>query len=284
MSKSLIIYHADCTDGWCAAWLMRKHLLQQGEPEPEMLARTYGGDLPHLDEVHDVYIVDFSYSRVDMIEFNRRVTRKGGKLLVLDHHKTAQANCEGLEFCEFDLDRSGAGLVCDRFSDSFGSTALTIATYVEDRDLWVFEQSKSKEINAYLQSLPFTIEAWDELEKGFIATEMARMGEATLQYRAKSIELHEKHVYWTYIGVLPDQPKVLWAPYVCCSDKMIVSELLNRIAAREDNGTKMAVGVRIIPEGRWEFSIRSTEDGPDVSEIAKQFGGGGHKHAAGWRA
>lgn len=31
------------------------------------------------------------------------------------------------------------------------------------------------------------------------------------------------------------------------------------------------------------YSLRSREGGVDVSEIAKQFGGGGHKHAAGFR-
>jgi nanoRNase/pAp phosphatase (c-di-AMP/oligoRNAs hydrolase) len=31
------------------------------------------------------------------------------------------------------------------------------------------------------------------------------------------------------------------------------------------------------------FSLRSTEEGLDVAEIAKQYGGGGHKHASGFR-
>jgi nanoRNase/pAp phosphatase (c-di-AMP/oligoRNAs hydrolase) len=31
------------------------------------------------------------------------------------------------------------------------------------------------------------------------------------------------------------------------------------------------------------FSLRSTEEGLDVSEIAKLYGGGGHKHAAGFK-
>ena len=30
------------------------------------------------------------------------------------------------------------------------------------------------------------------------------------------------------------------------------------------------------------FSLRSTDDGMDVSEIAKQYGGGGHRNAAGF--
>ncbi len=31
------------------------------------------------------------------------------------------------------------------------------------------------------------------------------------------------------------------------------------------------------------FSLRSEEGGQDVSEIAAMFGGGGHKHAAGFK-
>ena len=31
------------------------------------------------------------------------------------------------------------------------------------------------------------------------------------------------------------------------------------------------------------FSLRSEEGGLDVSEIAKKFGGGGHKHSAGFK-
>jgi uncharacterized protein len=36
------------------------------------------------------------------------------------------------------------------------------------------------------------------------------------------------------------------------------------------------------PTGR-TFSLRSAPDGIDVSEIAKNYGGGGHKHAAGFK-
>lgn len=36
------------------------------------------------------------------------------------------------------------------------------------------------------------------------------------------------------------------------------------------------------PAGRC-FSLRSMDDGPDVSEIAKKYGGGGHPHASGFR-
>ncbi len=36
--------------------------------------------------------------------------------------------------------------------------------------------------------------------------------------------------------------------------------------------------------GKTAWSLRSTEEGIDVSEIAKRHGGGGHRNAAGFRA
>ena len=36
------------------------------------------------------------------------------------------------------------------------------------------------------------------------------------------------------------------------------------------------------PNGR-SFSLRSTDAGEDVSEVAKQYGGGGHRNASGFR-
>lgn len=50
----------------------------------------------------------------------------------------------------------------------------------------------------------------------------------------------------------------------------------------EVDGARVAACYWDTPEGR-VFSLRSTDTGPDVSEIAKAYGGGGHAHAAGFR-
>jgi len=36
------------------------------------------------------------------------------------------------------------------------------------------------------------------------------------------------------------------------------------------------------PDGRWKYSLRSQDDGPNVAKIAGQYGGGGHPNAAGF--
>jgi nanoRNase/pAp phosphatase (c-di-AMP/oligoRNAs hydrolase) len=50
--------------------------------------------------------------------------------------------------------------------------------------------------------------------------------------------------------------------------------------ARHDQG--VAACYWDTPNGR-VFSLRSTDDGPDVSEIAKRYGGGGHRNASGFQ-
>jgi hypothetical protein len=49
-----------------------------------------------------------------------------------------------------------------------------------------------------------------------------------------------------------------------------------------EHASKIGVCYWDTPSGR-VFSLRSTDDGPDVSEIAKLYGGGGHKNASGFR-
>lgn len=64
------------------------------------------------------------------------------------------------------------------------------------------------------------------------------------------------------------------------SDGM-ASALGHELAKRSESG----VGVVWHLDGetyRWE--LRSTADGPDVSEIAEAYGGGGHAHAAGFQS
>ncbi len=45
-------------------------------------------------------------------------------------------------------------------------------------------------------------------------------------------------------------------------------------------GTRVAVALRELPDGRVKFSLRST-GGDDVQKVAASFGGGGHKNASG---
>jgi oligoribonuclease NrnB/cAMP/cGMP phosphodiesterase (DHH superfamily) len=101
-STPLVIYHDNCTDGLTAAWVAAQVM-----PDAEFFAGFYGQDPP---DVHgrDVFIVDFSYKRPVM----EQIAADCATLVVLDHHKTAEAELHGFtpEFSEivFDMEHSGA--------------------------------------------------------------------------------------------------------------------------------------------------------------------------------
>jgi len=104
--RTYVLYHGNCFDGMCSAWILSKVY-----PDATFIPMTY--DMKALDVVqkhditgeHRVVMVDFSFKREEMIWLNGV-----GELLVLDHHKTAEKELEGLPFAKFDMNESGASL------------------------------------------------------------------------------------------------------------------------------------------------------------------------------
>lgn len=148
------IYHSPCTDGWCAAYILKKKF-----PDLELIPMNYGSPLREFSKKDEVIIVDFSFPRAVMEELQSKVA----SLVCLDHHKTAEAELKGLPYCLFDMKKSGAKLAWEWL---YPDTAPPpIVHYVEDRDLWKWSLPNSKEINAAIELYPHTTEDWDELFK-----------------------------------------------------------------------------------------------------------------------
>jgi nanoRNase/pAp phosphatase (c-di-AMP/oligoRNAs hydrolase) len=64
------------------------------------------------------------------------------------------------------------------------------------------------------------------------------------------------------------------APYSMASD---TGNLLSK-------GEPFAATYTDLGDGRRSFSLRSSDEGADVSVVAKKYGGGGHRNAAGFTA
>src|SRR5690606_16346108 len=117
-NQPLVVYHANCADGFTAAWACwTRH------PDWEYRPMAYGdGGLGRLvrDVVgRDVYFLDFCLTKQQMWQ----IRMVADKLVVLHHHKTAEAELNGLEEemrisnedveVVFDMERSGAGSAWD---------------------------------------------------------------------------------------------------------------------------------------------------------------------------
>jgi oligoribonuclease NrnB/cAMP/cGMP phosphodiesterase (DHH superfamily) len=234
-------------------------------------------DEPPADEDvrdRDVYVVDFSFKR----PVCDRIFGAAKRLVVLDHHKTAEAELAGASYAIFDMERSGAGITWDYF---FGATMVGkvfsegqprpwLVDYVEDRDLWRFRLPKSREINAYVACTPMTLEAWDDLF-GWDREVAAIHGAGALAFEqmcARKAAETAQVVYFEGYDV----------PFV-----NVQYQLASVTAGLLAESAPFAVAWFQKADGTFQYSLRSRGDGGvDVSEVAKKYGGGGHKAAAGF--
>jgi hypothetical protein len=168
----------------------------------------------------------------------------------------------------FDMNKSGAGLTWDFFFRDEQRPALI--DHVEDRDLWRFALPGTREIQAAVFSYPYYFDIWDNLMRWPI-NDLRTEGRAIERKHHKDIaEL--LGVVTRRMNIGGHNVPVANLPYTLTSDAG------HKLAEHEP----FAGCYWDTPDGR-VFSLRSRDDGMDVSEIAKQYGGGGHRNASGFR-
>lgn len=258
---SLCIYHGNCADGFGAAWVVRKAL-----GDIDFHAGKYQAPPPDVTD-KDVVIVDFSYKRPVLLE----MAAKANSILILDHHKTALEDLVDLPpnvTLLFDMESSGAMMTWNYFFPQ--ETSPPLLRHIEDRDLWRFALPNTRQIQANLFSYPYDFQVWDKLMATDVAALVAE-GEAIERKHFKDLkELIQVTTRNMVIGGY--EVPVANLPYTMSSD-----------AGHElAKGKPFAACYWDTPAGR-VFSLRSSDEGVDVSEVARQYGGGGHRNAAGFK-
>jgi oligoribonuclease NrnB/cAMP/cGMP phosphodiesterase (DHH superfamily) len=274
ITPDICIYHAPCMDGFGAAYAVWRRFGDAVRYVPA----TYGDPLP--EEVGDkhVVIVDFSYKAPVL----RSLAVAAASVTILDHHKTAIEDLAHVPDAgitwdshhpvgwgkRFDLHRSGAVLAWDFFHAPEPAPQLLL--HVQDRDLWKFHLDGTREVNAFLASCRYEFAAWDSLARARVSS-IRGLGQAILRKEAK--DLGELIPLTQRLMVLCGTiVPVANLPYTMASE---AGEIMSRgkpFSATYYDGATHRV-----------FSLRSHSDGEDVSAVARHYGGGGHRHAAGFR-
>lgn len=266
--KTYVLYHAACMDGLGAKFAAWKKFGDKAI----YISVQYGKPLPEIEDGSHVYIVDFSYPRDVLEELRSRVDL----LVVLDHHKTAQEALKGFSGAMFDMNKSGAVLAWEYFHP--GTSVPMLLQHIQDRDLWRFEIPGTRELHAALQILGDDMQAWDAMSRDddmgrHFLSEAVRTGHTILSYEQRKIESALKNV------------KVL--PYKgfkagVLNTTTLTSEIGNSICKSEELGVDFSLSYFFDIDGQPVLSFRSQDDF-DVSVLARELGGGGHKNAAGAR-
>ena len=292
--QTLIGYHANCTDGYTAAWVTCRALealdfkvdlipLKYSDEESEQLLL----DTLCSASYTELYIVDFSLE-LDALKFlHSRFPYLA--ITILDHHKTAfERYAPELEITPdvhfrrvvekatviLDNAESGASL-CYKYFNGYDVNLPHLIAYVKDYDLWQFTLGEStKWINKYIRTIEQELHLWDHLSislnDSHIRSEILTVGKNLQQVHndeVRKIVLQARKC--TIIG-----QKGLC---VMCPPEFS-SDVGNVLALR--SGTYGAA-YRRREDGSEIWSLRSNGD-YDVTVLAKKHGGGGHKNAAGF--
>lgn len=255
----LVIYHKNCYDGFGSAWAAWKllgssaiyHAAAHGDQPPDVRGKS-------------VAILDFSYPR----KIIKEMMKDAKDLIVIDHHKSAMADLNGLPCSHFDMNHSGAVLAWNFFHPEKESPRFI--KYIEDRDLWSWSLPRSRAFSAGLGTRPLTFDSFSELEEDSVFDTVCKSGAIILRYMNAEVDkISRRATSRTWRG-----KKIF-----IVNSSQLVSEVGNKLSS----GCDFAVIWHFDHDKqKYKVSLRSSQQGADVSSIARFFGGGGHKNAAGF--
>lgn len=272
-----VIYHSPCTDGFTSALCAYLYFKKTGRDLNQIKFHGFQhGDNMSYPDLTDkkVLICDFSFKNNVFDEFKQQTN---GNILVLDHHKTAQKELElvGDEYKVFDMNHCGAYITWTYF---FGFDNIPdVISYVEDNDLWIKRLPYTREFTSFVFSLPFEFEQYEKLlDNDYIKNTVIPNGIGMQKQNDDYIKQLSKKTIPRFIQI---NDKYYFV--ACLKSDILKSELGNKISDYLPYCNFSAVYSNDHFKNMTTFSLRSLNSLTDVSEIAKLFGGGGHRNASG---
>ena len=271
----LVIYHGKCADGFGSAlaayiYFQSTNGFNVNGNKVEYFPASFNQEPPNV-KGKNVLICDFSYKRDILL----RMISDARTLAVIDHHKSAKLDLEDipLENKMFDMNHSGAYLTWKYFYPD--QDVPLLIKYIEDNDIWLKLMPNTKEMTSYVYSLPFEFEEYAKLlDENFIT------GVAI----PTAVGMQKQNDYYVDQSMGQSTQKFIkigndYFLFAHINSSVLKSEIGNQILSKFPHCDFSAV--YSVREGSSYFSLRSEDTRADVSLIAGNFGGGGHRNASG---
>lgn len=264
MREIIVLYHADCPDGFGGAWVAHKKFGDKAD---------YVGvhhDLPPPEglENKEIYMIDFTYPTEivrEMISRNKSVTS-------IDHHVTREEATKLTKDYLYAVNNSGSVLAWKYFNKD--EPVPLLLQFIEDQDLWKFKFPETAPIVTCIDSYDYDFLVWDRLIKEVEDEETRKIflekGNLMLKYKDEMIK-----------RIIESNAKVVefegYVAYAVNAPHEFASEIGANLIAKKP---PLAI---IWYEGNDGVHVSLRSDGTvDVSKVAEKFGGGGHKASAGF--
>ena len=273
--ETLVLYHGDCPsgDGFAAAlaaWLALKDAASY-------VAVDYASTAPlPAVENKDVYVLDFHFEP-DVLQ---TVCAHARSLTLLDHHKAAKDRLVGRTFqcaCHaparllVDTSQSGCVLAWRHFHPTLPLPALF--KHIQDRDLWRWELPDSRAFLARLDLEPKTFEAWSALLQQNQVQAHAFLQDGALLGRQRALDCERMAKNACAVNVNGVQGLMVNATHDWADD-------VGNLLAKQCN--TFGLVWFITHDRRVKCSLRTLGQQVDANQMARPFGGSGHKGAAGF--
>lgn len=257
--RTIVVYHDECVDGFASAYVCSKYFTNV-EYSPELYTRDRKSVREwKADGFEQIVYVDITPIDSDLIQFVENC-------YVIDHHigRLPILNMAHPSWnIYFDKDRSG---VTSTYFALYGKNNYSnMQLYVEDYDLWKFELSNSKAINAYIGMQERSFVAFEKLELTLATSSndlafklIVSIGNYIIRTNNELVEKSIRLSSFEKLGII----------FVNSSNSA------NEIAETFD-------GDVCVYYHKDDRNIRCSFRGPNALFYAKQLGGNGHELSAG---
>ena len=299
--KPLVIYHANCADGFGAAFAAWLSLGDEAEYKPCAYGDkdfTHPFDIRENVDGRDVYILDFSFPRETM----DHIFANASRVVWFDHHASAfemwcdypflkgnhhcDVRYQGRHHTELNDNKSGAMLAWEFFHP--GTEVPMLIQHIDDYDRWAFAIEGTKAFNKALWSYaPWSFEQWetnflpfdDSVEYHAPYNSFIEQGTAILRANDQNVQAVVKgSARACALNTAPMSGAGLPGLAANCPPHL-TSDVGHELATQ--SGT-FGLCWHLGKEGTMAKCSLRSNGGYDVSAIAKVFGGGGHRNAAGF--
>lgn len=311
MASTIILYHADCLDGFGAAYAAWKRFADHAEYLPCQHGEVF--DWLSLAG-RRVYILDFSFPRT-ILEAMAKIAEH---VTLIDHHHSAARDWQ-VELgndpakvatmyqhpdlpltLHFDLQQAGCVLAWQFFHPL--QPAPSGLNLIADRDMWRSALPDSTYFCRALRQHAFDFVAWDRLlmleeldpdyedliadgqaMQQFLLSEVKNLSEGSMvcrvQLRGECIDPLQASRHGLPFMVVDDVCYRVWEGLAVNAPPVFASELGHLLC---EKSSTFGLTWHFANDGEVKVSLRANGK-VNVADLAKNYGGGGHPNAAGFR-
>ena len=269
-----VIFHDPCPDGTGSAYVIWKYLSTKFPDRIVTYHRSSYGKPPDVTG-KNVLLCDITFRKYHILN----MISTANKLLIIDHHKSAEKDLADIpdKHKIFDMNHSGAVLTWMFFYPDEDMPLLL--RYIEDRDIWTKKFPDIDNFYAWFKMVPLEYQEYDKyIDNKILLERNESVGVACRKLDEYYIDIACKQISVKFHKI---KNKYYFVGYSNVSISTLKSDIGNAIMKRFPY-VDFAVAYSIHDQyDSTSFSLRSTDQHIDVSEIARFFGGGGHRNASG---